>query len=59
VLRDGVLLSTVSGEIIHYDYAARRVRWRVDAGAELRHPAIVRAGQVLAAPVLGSVVSFR
>jgi len=59
VLRDAVLVATVGGELVVFDYATRRVRWRRDVGAELRHPAIVRNGQIVAAPALGEVVSLR
>jgi hypothetical protein len=59
VLRDGVLVATVGGELLAFDYAARQVRWRRSIGAELRHPAVVRSGQIFVAPILGEVVSLR
>jgi hypothetical protein len=59
VLRDGILVATVGGELLAFDYGARRIRWRRTVGAELRHPAVVHSGQIFAAPILGDIVSFR
>lgn len=59
VLRDGVLVATVGGDVILYDPAARRRVWTRTVRGPLGHPPVVRRGQVLVAPTLGDVVSFR
>ena len=57
--RDGVLVATVAGNVAHYDRATGRLLWTRPAGGELRQPPSVRHGQIVIAPVLGPVVSFR
>jgi outer membrane protein assembly factor BamB len=59
LVRGGVLVATVGGDVVFYDRAARRSAWSRPARGELRHPPSVRNGQVVVAPVIGNVVSFR
>jgi outer membrane protein assembly factor BamB len=59
VVRGGVLVATVRGEVIYYDRSARRTVWTRTLRGELRQPPTVRNGQILVAPILGPVVSFR
>ena len=59
VVRGGVLVATIGGEVIYYDRAADRRVWTRTVRGELRHPPAVRNGQILIAPILGPVVSFR
>jgi outer membrane protein assembly factor BamB len=59
IVRGGVIVATVGGELVYYDRTAHRRVWTRQTDGELRHPPIVRSGQILAAPVLGHVVSFR
>jgi outer membrane protein assembly factor BamB len=59
IVRDGVLVATVAGDLLFQERSGPTRRWTLGVGGELRHPAIVRNGQILVAPVLGDVVSFR
>lgn len=59
VVRGGVLVATVKGEVIYYDSEARRRVWTRQIKGPLRQPPLVRNGQILVAPVVGEVVSFR
>ena len=59
IVRDGVLVATVAGEVVYHERAGPRRRWTLGVGGELRHPPIVQNGQIVIAPVLGDVVSFR
>jgi outer membrane protein assembly factor BamB len=59
MVRDGVLIATAGGEVIYYDRVEHRRLWTRSAGGELREPPVVRSGQIIAAPILGRVVSFR
>ena len=59
VVRGGVLVATVRGEVILYDRARRAKVWTRQLGAELRQPPVVRNGQFVVAPTMGQVVSFR
>jgi outer membrane protein assembly factor BamB len=59
VVRGGVLVATIGGEVIYYDRASDRRVWTRTVRGELRHPPAVRNGQILIAPILGPVVSFR
>jgi hypothetical protein len=54
-----VLVATVGGEVIFYDAAARRRVWTRQVRGPLRQPPVVRRGQIVVAPTLGDVVSFR
>ena len=59
IVRGGVLVATVRGEVIYFDRGAGRVVWTRAVRGELRHPPSVRNGQILVAPIFGPVVSFR
>jgi outer membrane protein assembly factor BamB len=59
VLRRGVLVATVDGDVIYFDRVTGRRVWMRRAGGELRHPPIVAHGQIVVAPILGDVLSFR
>ena len=59
VVSRGVLVATVGGEVIYYDAAARRRVWTRQVRGPLRQPPVVRRGQIVLAPTLGDVVSFR
>ncbi|MDQ6887128.1 MAG: PQQ-binding-like beta-propeller repeat protein [Gemmatimonadota bacterium] len=59
VLRDGVLVATVRGEITFFDRTTRKRLWTRALGSELRHPPVVHNRQIVAAPIIGRLVSFR
>jgi hypothetical protein len=59
VVRDGVLVATVGGEVLFFDRAARRPVWARQLRGEIRHPPVVRNGQIVVAPLLGDVVTLR
>ena len=59
LVRGGVLVATVEGDLVYLDRIARRQRWTRRVGGELRHPPMIRNGQIVVAPVIGDVVSFR
>jgi hypothetical protein len=59
ILSDGVLVATVAGDLLFHERSGRSRRWTLSVGGELRHPPIVQHGQIVVAPVLGDVVSFR
>jgi outer membrane protein assembly factor BamB len=59
LVRGGVLVATVDGSLVYFDRADRRRRWVREADGELRHPPMVRHGQMVIAPVIGDVVSYR
>lgn len=59
ILRDGVLVATVAGDLLFHERSGSSRRWTLSVGGELRHPPIVQHGQIVVAPVLGDVVSFR
>jgi outer membrane protein assembly factor BamB len=59
VLRDGVLVASVRGEVILFDPGTRRRVFTRTVRGALRHPPLVLDGQILVAPTLGEVVSFR
>ncbi|MFL5577143.1 MAG: PQQ-binding-like beta-propeller repeat protein [Gemmatimonadaceae bacterium] len=59
LVRGGVLVATVSGDVVYFDRVAGRAVWTRQAGGELRHPPSILNGQVVVAPVIGPVVSFR
>lgn len=59
VLRDGVLVASVRGEVILFDPRTRRRVFTRSVRGALRHPPLVLDGQILVAPTLGEVVSFR
>lgn len=59
ILRRGVLVATVDGSIVHFDRTTGRRSWVRQVEGELRHPPIVTQGQIVVAPLIGDVVSFR
>lgn len=59
ILRRGVLVATVDGSLIHFDRAMGRRIWVRQVDGELRHPAVVRNGQIVVAPMVGEMVSWR
>ena len=59
VVAGGVLVATVGGDVIYFDAAARRRVWTRSVRGPLRQPPAVRRGQIVVAPTLGDVVSFR
>jgi outer membrane protein assembly factor BamB len=59
LLRNGVLVATVNGEILFQSRTSTAGRWTLGVGGELPHPPTVHRGQIIVAPVLGGVVSYR
>jgi hypothetical protein len=59
ILRDGVLVATVAGDLQFHDRSGRSRHWSLSIGGELLHPPIVQRGQIVIVPVLGDVMSFR
>ncbi len=59
VLRDGVLVATMDGELQFHDRSGQNRQWSLTIEGELLHPPIVHRGQIVVAPVLGDVMSFR
>ena len=59
VLRDGVLVASVRGEVILFDPRTRRRVFARAVRGQLQQPALVLHGQIIVAPALGEVVSFR
>jgi outer membrane protein assembly factor BamB len=59
VLRSGVLIATVRGEVLLFDRGSGARVWADTLSSPLRHPPIVRNRQMFVAPTDGRVVSFR
>ena len=59
LLRGGVLVATVGGELVLHDRSSRRRVWSRPVPGELRQPASIRNGQIIVAPSIGDVVSYR
>jgi hypothetical protein len=59
ILRDGVLVATIAGDLLFHERSGRSRQWTLSVGGDLRHPPIVQHGQIVIAPALGDVVSFR
>lgn len=59
LVRDGVLVATIGGALLFVDRGARRTVWSRQLPGELRHPPAIRNGQMVVAPLLGDVVSYR
>lgn len=59
VLRDGVLVASVRGEVILFDPRARRRVFTRPVRGPLQNPPQVIGGQLLVAPAIGEVVSYR
>ncbi len=59
ILRNGVLVATIDGELQYHARSGAARPWSLTIGGELLHPPVVRNGQIVVAPVLGDVMSFR
>lgn len=59
VLRDGVLVATVGGEITYISRATGRRMWTRQVGGPLRHPPVVLDRQAVVATLGGEVLGFR
>lgn len=57
--RRGVVVATIGGDLLYFDRDIRQRIWTRSIGAELRHPPMLHNSQLIVAPVLGEVVSFR
>ncbi|MGI9076361.1 MAG: PQQ-binding-like beta-propeller repeat protein, partial [Gemmatimonadaceae bacterium] len=59
LVRDGVLVATVRGEVALFDRQSGVRLWDRQVGSELRHPPLLRNSQIIVAPILGNIVSLR
>ena len=59
VLRDGVLVATVSGDMRFITRVTGRLNWTRHVGGALRHPPVVRDRQVVIATLGGEILGFR
>jgi outer membrane protein assembly factor BamB len=59
VLRDGVLVATVSGNITYISRVTGTANWTRRVGGALRHPPVVRDRQVVLATLGGEIFGFR
>ena len=59
LVRGGVLVATVGGDVVLFDRSTGRRAWSRAVRGELRQPPAVRNGQIVVAPSIGDVVSFR
>ena len=59
LVRGGVLVATVGGDVVLFDRSTGRRAWSRAVRGELRQPPAVRNGQIVVAPSVGDVVSFR
>lgn len=59
VMRDGVLVATVSGSIKYLSRATGAVTWTRRVGGTLRHPPVVRDRQIVLATLGGEIFGFR
>ena len=59
ILRDGVLVATIDGELQYHARSGASRPWTLTIGGELLHPPVVQHGQIVVAPVLGDVMSYR
>ncbi|MBC7789289.1 MAG: PQQ-binding-like beta-propeller repeat protein [Anaerolineae bacterium] len=59
LVRGGVLVATVRGEVALFDRQTGARLWERQIGSELRHPPVVRNSQIIVAPILGNIVSLR
>ena len=59
VLRDGVLVATVSGSITYISRATGTVDWTRHIGGAVRHPPVVRDRQIVLAMLSGEILGFR
>lgn len=59
IVRDGVLVATVGGTLELYGRPGGRLRWADTLRSEIRHPPMIVNGQIIVAPTIGDVVSYR
>jgi outer membrane protein assembly factor BamB len=59
VLRDGVLVATVSGEVIYVSRATGTTMWTRRTGGTIRHPPVVLDRQLVLATLGGEIFGFR
>lgn len=59
ITRHGVLVATVSGELMMFDRTTRERRWTLQTNRELRQPPLVLGERMLVFPSVGRVVSYR
>jgi outer membrane protein assembly factor BamB len=59
VLRDGVLVATVSGKVAYISRVTGTVNWTRHVGGAFRHPPVVRDRQVVLATLGGEIFGFR
>jgi outer membrane protein assembly factor BamB len=59
LLRDGVLVATVSGDIRYLSRETGAVAWTRRTGGAIRHPPVVRDRQVVLATLGGEIFGFR
>jgi outer membrane protein assembly factor BamB len=59
VLRDGVLVATVSGDMRYISRVTGKLSWTRRVGGALRHPPVVRDRQVVVATLGGEISGFR
>lgn len=59
ILRDGVLVATLRGDMTYVSRATGRRLWTRSAGGPLRHPPVVLDRQAVLATLAGEVVGFR
>lgn len=59
MVRGGVVVATVAGDVIFFDRGLRRRVWSRSVPGELRQPPAILHGQLIVAPAIGKVVSFR
>ena len=59
LVRDGVVVATVDGNLMYYQRSTRTVVWTRSIGSELRQPPMLQNGQLIVAPTKGTVVSLR
>ena len=59
VTRSGVLVGTVSGEILLVDPATGVARWRAQVAGPIENPPLVREGQLVVVGGLGDIHTYR
>ena len=59
LLRDGVLVATVSGDVIYVSRATGAAVWTRRTGGTVRHPPVVLDRQVVLATLGGEILGFR
>jgi outer membrane protein assembly factor BamB len=59
VLRDGVLVATVMGDIVFLSRNGGRTLWRIPISGAMRHPPVVRDRQLIGATERGAIFGYR